>query len=215
MLTKTKPSEGEAAILSHSADRFNISAPVNAHAAEIIVNYSPAELGVAISKLSNSESVNTRLSKVDTVMGRILIHQILTNDKIEFELDTYGRDESLLQISYEFIDKYNSVISAGSADYELKPIPARFALQDNYPNPFNPSTTIRYDIATSAFVDIVIYDITGREIARPISKQQSPGYHSAVWNGANQKGEMQAAGIYFYQIQTKEFVQTKKMLLLK
>jgi hypothetical protein len=215
MLTKTKPSQGEAAILSHSADRFNISAPVNAHAAEIIVNYSPAELGVAISKLSNSESVNTRLSKVDTVMGRILIHQILTNDKIEFELDTYGRDESLLQISYEFIDKHNSVISAGSADYELKPIPARFALQDNYPNPFNPSTTIRYDIATSAFVDIVIYDITGREIARPISKQQSPGYHSAVWNGANQKGEMQAAGIYFYQIQTKEFVQTKKMLLLK
>ena len=165
--------------------------------------------------MSDSQNMNTRLSKVDTVSGRILIHQIVTNDEIEFEIDTYGRDNSRMQVSYEFIDKHNSAISSGSTDYELKPIPDRFALQDNYPNPFNPSTTIRYDIATSAFVDIVIYDITGREIARPISKHQNPGYHQTIWNGANQKGEMQSAGIYFYQIQTKEFVQTKKMLLLK
>ena len=215
MLTKIKSSNGERVNLSHTADRFKISVPENAHAAEIIVNYSPAELNIKTSKMSDSETMNTRLSKVDTVSGRILIHQILTNDEIEFEIDTYGRDNSLMQVSYEFIDKHNSVISSGSTDYELKPIPDRFALQDNYPNPFNPSTTIRYDIATSAFVDIVIYDITGREIARPISKHQNPGYHQTIWNGANQKGEMQSAGIYFYQIQTKEFVQTKKMLLLK
>ena len=80
---------------------------------------------------------------------------------------------------------------------------------------FNPSTTIRYDIPNDAFINIVIYDITGREIARPISKQQSAGYHSTVWNGTNQKGETQAAGIYFYQIQTKDFIKTKKMLFLK
>ena len=215
MLTKIKSSNGERVNLSHTADRFKISVPENAHAAEIIVNYSPAELNIKTSKMSDSETMNTRLSKVDTVSGRILIHQIVTNDEIEFEIDTYGRDNSLMQVSYEFIDKHNSVISSGSTDYELKPIPDRFALQDNYPNPFNPSTTIRYDIATSAFVDIVIYDITGREIARPISKHQNPGYHQTIWNGANQKGEMQSAGIYFYQIQTKEFVQTKKMLLLK
>ena len=215
MLTKIKSSNGERVNLSHTADRFKISVPENAHAAEIIVNYSPAELHIKTSKMSDSETMNTRLSKVDTVSGRILIHQIVTNDEIEFEIDTYGRDNSLMQVSYEFIDKHNSVISSGSTDYELKPIPDRFALQDNYPNPFNPSTTIRYDIATSAFVDIVIYDITGREIARPVSKQQNPGYHQTIWNGANQKGEMQAAGIYFYQIQTKGFVQTKKMLLLK
>ena len=96
-----------------------------------------------------------------------------------------------------------------------RPIPAQFALQDNYPNPFNPSTTIRYDIPNDAFINIVIYDITGREISRPISKRQSAGYHSTVWNGTNQKGEMQAAGIYFYQIQTKDFIKTKKMLFLK
>ena len=215
MLTKIKSSNGERVNLSHTADRFKISVPENAHAAEIIVNYSPAELLIKTSKMSDSQNMNTRLSKVDTVSGRILIHQILTNDEIEFEIDTYGRDNSLMQVSYEFIDKHNSVISSGSTDYELKPIPDRFALQDNYPNPFNPSTTIRYDIATSAFVDIVIYDITGREIARPISKQQNPGYHQTIWNGANQKGEMQSAGIYFYQIQTNGFVQTKKMLLLK
>ena len=96
-----------------------------------------------------------------------------------------------------------------------KSLPSNIKLSDNYPNPFNPSTTIRYDIPNDAFINIVIYDITGREISRPISKQQSAGYHSTVWKGTNQKGETQAAGIYFYQIQTKDFIKTKKMLFLK
>ena len=100
-------------------------------------------------------------------------------------------------------------------DYKLKPIPATFALKDNYPNPFNPTTTIRYDLPAAALVNIVIYDITGREVARPLSTTQNPGYHSVIWNSKNFNGESVAAGIYFYQIQTKEFVQTKKMLLLK
>ena len=215
MLTKTFSTQGDPVAMTHSADYFTVSAPKNAHAAEIILNYSPAELQVGLSKLSNDKGINTRLSKVDTTSGRILIHQILSDDNIVFDLDTYGRSTSNLQVSYEFIDKNNTMISVGSLDYELKPIPAQFALQDNYPNPFNPSTTIRYDIPNDAFINIVIYDITGREIARPISKQQSAGYHSTVWNGTNQKGEMQAAGIYFYQIQTKDFIKTKKMLFLK
>ncbi len=215
MLTKTFSTQGDPVAMTHSADYFTVSAPKNAHAAEIILNYSPAELQVGLSKLSNDKGINTRLSKVDTTSGRILIHQILSDDNIVFDLDTYGRSASSLQVFYEFIDKNNTMISKGSLDYELKPIPAQFALQDNYPNPFNPSTTIRYDIPNDAFINIVIYDITGREISRPISKQQSAGYHSTVWNGTNQKGETQAAGIYFYQIQTKDFIKTKKMLFLK
>ena len=168
-----------------------------------------------ISRPAKQQVINDRLAKIDTVSGKILIHQILQGDELVFDLDTYSRNESVIGISYEFIDQHNNMISSGSLDYDLNPIPASFALKDNYPNPFNPTTTIRYDLPTAALVNIVIYDITGREVARPLSTRKGAGYHSAIWNAKNFNGEHVAAGIYFYQIQTKEFVQTKKMLLLK
>ena len=206
---------GEKINISHNTDRLNIEVPNHAHAAEIIVNYPSAEMKITPIGALGIQGINSRLSKIDTVSGKILIHQILNGDDIAFDLNPYSRDESNVAISYEFIDQNNNTISSGSLDYKLNPIPATFALKDNYPNPFNPTTTIRYDLPTSALVNIVIYDITGREVARPLSSMQNPGYHSVIWNSKNFNGESVAAGIYFYQIQTKEFVQTKKMLLLK
>ena len=114
MLTKTFSTQGDPVAMTHSADYFTVSAPKIAHAAEIILNYSPAELQVGLSKLSNDKGINTRLSKVDTTSGRILIHQILSDDNIVFDIDTYGRSTSNLQVSYEFIDKNNTMISVGS-----------------------------------------------------------------------------------------------------
>ena len=206
---------GEKINISHNTDHLNIEVPNHAHAAEIIVNYPSAEMKITPIGVLGIQGINSRLSKIDTVSGKILIHQILNGDDIAFDLNPYSRDESNVAISYEFIDQNNNTISSGSLDYKLNPIPATFALKDNYPNPFNPTTTIRYDLPTSALVNIVIYDITGREVARPLSSMQNPGYHSVIWNSKNFNGESVAAGIYFYQIQTKEFVQTKKMLLLK
>ena len=206
---------GEEIDISHTTDRLNIEVPNRAHAAEIIVNYPSAEMKIKPIGPVGMQGINTRLSKIDTVSGKILIHQILNGDDITFDLNPHSRDESNIAISYEFVDQNNNMISSGSVDYKLKPIPATFALKDNYPNPFNPLTTIRYDLPTAALVNIVIYDITGREVARPLSSAQNPGYHSVIWNSKNFNGESVAAGIYFYQIQTKEFVQTKKMLLLK
>ena len=110
--------QGDPVAMTHSADHFTVYAPKNAHAAEIVLNYSPAELQVGLSKLSNNKGIHTRLSKVDTTSGRILIHQILSDDNIVFDLDTYGRSTSNLQVSYEFIDKNNTMISVGSLDYD-------------------------------------------------------------------------------------------------
>ena len=215
MLVNKNAKQGEEIDISHTTDRLNIEVPDRAHAAEIIVNYPSAEMKINPIGPVGIQGIKNRLSKIDTVSGKILIHQILNGDDITFGLNPYSEDESNIAISYEFIDQNNNMISSGSVDYKLKPIPATFALKDNYPNPFNPSTTIRYDLPTAALVNIVIYDITGREVARPLSSAQNPGYHSVIWNSKNFNGESVAAGIYFYQIQTKEFVQTKKMLLLK
>jgi len=94
-------------------------------------------------------------------------------------------------------------------------IPEVFALHQNYPNPFNPITTLRYDLPEQATVNIIIYDMLGREIRTLINKTQDTGYKSVIWNATNDYGKPVSAGIYLYQIQAGEFVQTRKMVLLK
>ena len=145
----------------------------------------------------------------------MVIHQILSDPEIHFDLTAFGRNESFIDLSYTFVSKDNATIGTGSRSYELKPIPAEFALKDNYPNPFNPRTTIQYDLPISGNVRVIIYNVAGQEVKRLVNSAQEAGYHSIVWNGTNLSGGKAAAGIYFYQIQAGEFVRTKKMLLLK
>jgi flagellar hook assembly protein FlgD len=98
---------------------------------------------------------------------------------------------------------------------DITPVPSEFALHDNYPNPFNPVTTINYDLPKDAYVNLIIYDIMGREVANLAGKEMSAGYQTMKWNARNNAGALVSAGIYFYQIQTRDFVKTKKMVLLK
>ena len=94
-------------------------------------------------------------------------------------------------------------------------IPDKFVLYQNYPNPFNPITTLRYDLPKDALVYLTIYDIMGREVATLLNEERNEGYHSIIWNTRNNVGTPVSAGIYFYQIQAKDFVKTRKMVLLK
>jgi len=94
-------------------------------------------------------------------------------------------------------------------------IPEVFALQQNYPNPFNPVTTLRYDLPENGYVNIVIYDMLGRQVKTLINQTQEAGYRSVIWDATNDYGKPVSAGIYLYQIQAGEYMQTKKMVLLK
>jgi PKD repeat protein len=98
-------------------------------------------------------------------------------------------------------------------DSEL--LPHEFALHQNYPNPFNPVTTLRYDLPENGLVTIIIYDMLGREVKTLINQNQDAGYRSVIWNATNDAGQPVSAGIYLYQIQAGEYMQTKKMVLLK
>jgi hypothetical protein len=102
------------------------------------------------------------------------------------------------------------ILSIDGAD-----IPEVFALHQNYPNPFNPITTLRYDLPEQSMVNIIIYDIMGREVKSLINQTQDAGFKSVIWNATNDYGKPVSAGVYLYQIQAGEFVQTKKMVLLK
>jgi photosystem II stability/assembly factor-like uncharacterized protein len=90
------------------------------------------------------------------------------------------------------------------------PIPSRYALEQNFPNPFNPSTTIAFDIPSRLFVSLKIFDVIGREAAVIVSEELPAGRHSRQWNAANLP-----SGVYFYRLQAGAFKDTKRLLLIK
>ena len=93
--------------------------------------------------------------------------------------------------------------------------PVIFKLNNCYPNPFNPVTTLRYDLPENGLVNITIYDMMGRQVKTLINGSQTAGYKTIQWNATNNVGQPVSAGIYLYQIQAGEYIQTKKMILLK
>jgi len=90
-----------------------------------------------------------------------------------------------------------------------------FTLKDNYPNPFNPLTTISYELLTDGIVNIVIYDLIGKKIKTLVSGFQTSGSKNVNWNATNNQGQPVPAGVYLYSIEAGDFRQTKKMILLK
>jgi len=98
---------------------------------------------------------------------------------------------------------------------ENEGIPTEFALHENYPNPFNPTTTLRFDLPEVSSITLTIYNMLGQRV-RIFNMNDTPaGYHSIKWNATNDLGEQVGAGVYLYQLQAKDFVKTRKMVLLK
>jgi len=89
------------------------------------------------------------------------------------------------------------------------------ALNANYPNPFNPTTTIAYSLAKSAQVSLKIYNSKGQLVRTLVNDTQSEGKHSVVWNGLDDNGKTSASGMYLYRMSTDKFTSVRKMLLLK
>jgi hypothetical protein len=89
-------------------------------------------------------------------------------------------------------------------------LPKNFSLSQNYPNPFNPTTTIHYSVPKTSFVTIKVYDMLGKEIATLVNQEKSAGNYTVQFNGSNL-----SSGIYFYRMRSGNFVETKKLLLLK
>ena len=94
-------------------------------------------------------------------------------------------------------------------------IPVTFTLHQNFPNPFNPITNLRYDLPEQAQVTLTIYDLMGREVIQLVNTTQEAGYRSVQWDATDSFGKPVSAGVYLYQIRAGEFVQTRKMILLK
>ena len=94
-------------------------------------------------------------------------------------------------------------------------IPDVFSLSQNYPNPFNPVTKIGYGIPEKCGVTITVYNIMGEQVATIVDGSKEPGYYFTTWDSRNDRGSAVSSGIYLYQIQAKNFFQTRKMLIIK
>jgi flagellar hook assembly protein FlgD len=93
--------------------------------------------------------------------------------------------------------------------------PRDFWLEPNFPNPFNPTTNIRFSVDRQTAVSLVIYDLLGQEVRRLVDEVMSPGTRTLSWDGRDDLGRPQASGTYIYRLKAESFLEAKKMVLLK
>jgi len=145
--------------------------------------------------------------------SRIGVYPVVKDQIVIFpDFDLTGRTQD--NICYFDNISFSPSNSVG-VDNRSETLPQGFALEQNFPNPFNPFTTLRYDLPEDSFVNITIYDMMGRQVKTLINGLQTPGYKTVQWDATNDKNRPVSAGLYLYSIQAGEFKQTKKMVLLK
>jgi flagellar hook assembly protein FlgD len=101
------------------------------------------------------------------------------------------------------------------SDEDVVEMPVLNELQANYPNPFNPTTTIGFAVASEGEVSIVVYNLKGQRVRGLISGVYRAGSHSVTWDGTDDAGRAVSSGVYFYRMVAGEYSEIKRMMLLK
>lgn len=159
------------------------------------------------------------------------LYKFQLDDNIDFSSPVYQTMYNLTEseITVSDLDQRTYYWRVGSANFsgagpwsEVRSIVVEGGLQGsslprkgNFPNPFNPATTIHYVLPASADVTLDIYDVQGRHIVRIIEERQTAGHHSAVWDGRNEGGASVASGVYFYRLSYGGVLETRKMMLIR
>jgi hypothetical protein len=116
----------------------------------------------------------------------------------------------LKQIDFDGSINYSNEISVAVGN-----LPTNYSLSQNYPNPFNPTTAIQFQVPKTSLVSIKIYDLIGQEVKTLFNGQAQQGTYSVEWNGLNNDGIQLSSGTYIYRFTSEEFVQSRKMILMK
>ena len=124
------------------------------------------------------------------------------------------RGEGSLKIASSAVTHITLKVTSGSD------VPKEFSLSRNYPNPFNPTTTIKYGLPVDSRVTVEIYNVLGQRVRTLINDDKPAGYHSAVWEGTGNGGQQMASGVYFLHLSAKgvngkTFTEVRKLMMLK
>ena len=121
-----------------------------------------------------------------------------------------------ITVNPPLIEDFESLFDLFFALGAGKVVPTAFALADNFPNPFNPATTIQYALPYAADVELTVYNVVGQPVRTLVAEHQSVGHYAVEWDATDDSGHSLSSGMYFYRLQAGEgFHEVKKMLLLK
>ena len=113
----------------------------------------------------------------------------------------------------DYIIRNTDLISIESIDLTL--LPENYELAQNYPNPFNPNTIIKYQLPEATLINLNIYNIKGQLVKTLVNEMQNAGYYNIIWNGCNNDNKELPSGFYIYRLSGENYIESKKMLLLK
>lgn len=180
------------------------------------ISSSPSNLSAVV----NIKYKDTQLQNSQIAEKNLILSYYSDNDRkwhsLPTAVDTVNNVASaeIDHFSYwALTDKNDAIIS--DIENDNKNVPVEYSLEQNYPNPFNPSTSIRFKIARLEDLKITVYNILGQEVKTLIDKNMPVGNYEIQWDGTNNTGQRVASGIYFCLMKAGEFVETRKMMLLR
>ncbi len=167
---------------------------------------------------SNSTSVDgctIVVSKADSILQRCITG---SDGRVTITCDLEENQEyvvTALKSGYATGRATFTMTIVTDVDDDIDILPRHFGLSQNYPNPFNPATTIRFELAARATIKLMVYNVLGQVVTVLLDETLPAGEHCAVWDGTDDHGNRAASGIYLYRLETVDFVDVKKMVLLR
>ena len=170
-------------------------------------------------------TIDWRMGSGQEVSGFHVLRSLTATGEFErISTDIISTDEE----GYTYLDRdvrpnvtYHYMLESATTGELFGPLavrvdpPGQFSLSQNAPNPFNPTTSIRYELPNTVQVTLKVYNLLGQEVRLLVNARQEAGFHTIIWDGRNVAGRSVSSGVYFYRIEAGEFTKAKKMLLLK
>jgi tetratricopeptide (TPR) repeat protein len=191
---------------------------------DYLINHCDIELGNfqeasmwCENKISNPESeFDSLLAVIDLEYINLCLENESDSTKTKSLQLIHKLREKYVSFLDEKIDQLINIDNISMIDenqYDIAPITTK--LFNNYPNPFNPETTISFDLPQRDKVELVVYNLKGQRVKSLINEEMDMGVHKIIWNGTNNQDKEVASGVYYYRLSCGNYTKTNKMVLLK
>lgn len=202
---------------------LEISRAANLYCAGFAIDYDPEVLkivDIAKPRLSKEYSLAYNIKGNQVKLALAGAHPlnrdgVIANIKCEM-LKAVPDGATPLMIKDAFVNEDGDIVNIQQLDFRnQRSIPTDYALSENFPNPFNPQTKIRYQLPQKGNVVLKVFNLLGQEIRTLVNEDKSAGFYEVQWDGTDNLGQGVSSGIYVYRIQAGDFIQTKKLAVLK